>query len=78
MKKNIFFSILILALVLLQGCKDAVKKDNRISEGVISYNAELVDATSPMADVAPSKMIVKFKNNYLKIFFFKSEINRCG
>lgn len=61
MKIKSFFSIFILSLSF--GCGVSVREDNRISEGVITYDAELVDIHSPMADVAPSKMIVKFKNN---------------
>jgi len=35
-----------------------------ISEGVIEYDAKVVDESNPMASLAPSKMTVKFKNNY--------------
>jgi GLPGLI family protein len=63
MKKKSFFTILVLTAALGLGCGDAVKVDNRVSEGVITYDAELVDVNSSMADMAPSKMVVKFKNN---------------
>jgi hypothetical protein len=67
MKQKLFFSFLVVSFTLLFiGCggEDKPKEDdNRISEGVITYTAELVDPNHPMADMAPTKMTVKFKNN---------------
>ena len=64
MKKRLFFGLIAFATIfLVPGCGAPPKEDNRISEGVITYDAELVDSSSPMADMAPSKMTVKFKNN---------------
>lgn len=34
-----------------------------VSEGIIEYDAEAVDKSHPMADLAPSKMTVKFKDD---------------
>jgi len=34
-----------------------------LSEGVIEYDASVVDQNNPMANLAPSKMTFKFKNN---------------
>lgn len=34
-----------------------------IDEGIIEYDATAVDPNNPMADLAPSKMLVKFKNH---------------
>jgi hypothetical protein len=63
MKRKSFFSILVLTTILGLSCGDPVKEDVRISEGVITYDAELVDVNSPMADMAPSKMVINFKGN---------------
>lgn len=63
MKRKSFFSILLLTALLGFSCGDPVKQDVRISEGVITYDAELVDVNSPMADMAPSKMVINFKGN---------------
>lgn len=38
-------------------------EDSEISEGVIEYDAAVVDQAHPMANLAPSKMTMKFKNN---------------
>jgi GLPGLI family protein len=53
---------LVFAIVLGYGCGNK-KAGNGISEGVIEYDAEPVDKAHPMADLAPSKMTVKFKDN---------------
>lgn len=37
--------------------------DKEISEGAIEYDAMVVDQAHPMANLAPSKMTMKFKNN---------------
>ncbi len=64
MKKKLFFILIAFTNLLWISCgSPAGKNDDRISEGVITYDAELVDSSSPMADMAPSKMTVKFKNN---------------
>ncbi len=34
-----------------------------ISEGVIEYDADVIDETHPMATLAPGSMLLKFKNN---------------
>jgi GLPGLI family protein len=64
MKRRVFFSLIVIAsMVCWPGCGPRERDDNRISEGVILYDAELVDTNSPMADMMPNKMTVKFKNN---------------
>lgn len=66
MKKRFLFSlIVIINICLLSGCGSPKEegKENVISEGVINYTSEVVDMNNSMADMAPSKMTVKFKNN---------------
>ncbi len=49
-------------LFILTGCKQ-VLFHNRISEGSIEYKIEVLDSNNSMANLAPDKMTVKFKNN---------------
>lgn len=63
MKKRLVFILVAFSNVLWLSCGNPAKEDTRISEGTITYDAELVDSSSPIADMAPSKMTVKFKNN---------------
>lgn len=58
--KALFFSLFI--LVVSQGCGKKGSSSG-VSEGVIEYEAEAIDKTHPMADLAPNKMIVRFKDN---------------
>jgi hypothetical protein len=63
MKKRLIFSfIFFVNLVLWISCSTPVD-EGFISEGLITYNAEVVDTESPMASMAPSKMKIKFKDN---------------
>jgi GLPGLI family protein len=63
MRKKLFFSLIALvSLFTWAGCGPAVDK-GFISEGAISFNAEVMDTDNPMASYAPSKMVIKFKNN---------------
>lgn len=64
MKRRLLIGLVVLTTTFFgAGCGVPPKEDSRISEGVITYDAELVDSESPMADMAPSKMTIKFKNN---------------
>lgn len=64
MKKTLIFSFITFTTLLLWvRCGSPSNKENFISEGTITYNAEVVDSESPMAMLAPSKMTFKFKNN---------------
>jgi hypothetical protein len=45
----------------LTNCSNSDEKF--LSEGVIEYDAAIVDQNHPMAGLAPNKMIIKFKNN---------------
>lgn len=63
-KTTAFVLVATLFVVVLAGCGGAAEKpDTRVSEGVITFAASLVDTDNPIADMAPSKMTVKFKNN---------------
>jgi hypothetical protein len=57
--KRIFF--LLFSSFLLFSCN--TNSDKSISEGIIEYDAVCIDPANPMANMAPSKMTVKFKNN---------------
>lgn len=59
MKKQLLFGLA--GLLLLAGC--GTSNEKYISEGVIEYDAAVIDQSNPMATLAPSKMFIKFKNN---------------
>jgi GLPGLI family protein len=62
MKKNIVLSCLCgIIIVLLSAC--GANNSDKISEGVIEYDAMVVDQSNPMASMAPNKMIFHFKEN---------------
>ena len=65
-KYRLHFLILIVVLLLLlwKFCGHC-KNDNgkAVAEGVIEYSAVAIDQANPMANMAPSKMTVRFKNN---------------
>lgn len=48
-------------------CGDSKRTENSLTEGLIEYNAEVVDQSHPMAGLAPGSATVKFKNNKLEI-----------
>ena len=48
-------------------CSGSQRTENALTEGVIEYNAEVVDQSHPMAGLAPSSATVKFKDNKLQI-----------
>lgn len=62
MKKRFLKSFSGILLVLIVG---SCGQDNgkAVDEGSIEYTASVVDQANPMASLAPSKMIIKFKNN---------------
>lgn len=62
MKKSLLFSCFAgLIIFFLGSCGQDDGKN--ISEGVIEYDAVVVDQSNPMASLAPSKMIMKFKDD---------------
>lgn len=48
-------------------CSDSKRAENALTEGVIEYNAEVVDQSHPMAGLAPGSATVKFKGNRLQV-----------
>lgn len=48
-------------------CSGSGKSENALTEGVIEYNAEVVDQSHPMAGLAPGSATVKFKDNRLQV-----------
>lgn len=65
--KRIFFIYALISLWLFSACSGSKKTENALTEGVIEFNAEVVDQTHPMAGLAPSSATVKFKGNKLQV-----------
>lgn len=61
--KRIFVSFALVSVWLLTSCSGSKKSENALSEGIIEYNAEVVDQAHPMAGLAPGSATVKFKEN---------------
>ena len=62
MKKPLLIAFASCLYILgLTSCSNA--DENKLSEGTIEYDAVVVDQAHPMANMAPSKMTVKFKND---------------
>jgi hypothetical protein len=62
MKKRFIHCIsFFLVLIVVGSCGGGNGK--AADEGTIEYSASVVDQNNPMATLAPSKMIIKFKNN---------------
>jgi len=59
MKKQLLLGLS--GLLLWAGC--GTTNEKFISEGVIEYDAAVIDQSNPMAGLAPNKMSIKFKNN---------------
>lgn len=65
---KIIFSVLSASsLFLLGSCGSGKKTENALTEGVIEYNASVVDESHPMAGLAPSTATVKFKDNKFEL-----------
>lgn len=58
----LLLSTILLVLFIVGGCGIG-SSDKEVSEGYIEFEAAAVDPNNPMADLAPSKMIVKFKDH---------------
>ena len=69
MKKIVFISALL--GLIASSCNYTNPKF--INEGVIEYDAKVVDENHPMAGLAPGKMTVRFKNN-----LFAAEMSTMG
>ena len=48
-------------------CSESACTENNLTEGLIEYNAEVVDQNHPMAGLAPSTATVKFKKNKVQL-----------
>lgn len=53
--------------MLLSSCGNSKKTANSLSEGLIEYNASVVDENHPMAGLAPGSATVRFKENKLEV-----------
>ncbi len=62
--KHLKISLICLIFIpILWGCKGGTSNGKAISEGIIEFEAAAVDPNNPMADLAPSKMVEKFKDH---------------
>lgn len=62
MKKSLLFAFIGYLFVLgFTGCGNSEEKF--LTEGVIEYDAVVVDQSNPMATLAPNKMVIKFKDD---------------
>jgi GLPGLI family protein len=59
--KNRLFLVGIIALLFLASC--GTNDEKFVSEGELEYTASVVDQDNPMASFAPSKMVIKFKDD---------------
>jgi GLPGLI family protein len=59
--RSAFATLLGLSMLLIASC--GPDDEHNISEGVIEYDATVVDQANPMANLAPSKMTMRFKEN---------------
>ena len=63
MKNRLFFTFLTFTyLLFLISCGPPVD-EGFISQGIINFDAEVLNTDSPMASMAPSTMVYKFKDN---------------
>jgi GLPGLI family protein len=65
--KRILLFFGIVSALLFASCSDSKKSENALTEGVIEYNAEVVDQSHPMAGLAPGSATVRFKDNRLQV-----------
>lgn len=66
LNKRIFTILSIITVFALSSCKGK-RTENSLTEGLIEYNAAVVDETHPMAGLAPSSATVKFKENKFEL-----------
>ena len=65
--KRIFLFFGLVSLIFLVSCVGSSVSSNSLTEGVIEYNAEVIDQSHPMAGLAPSSATVKFKDNRVQV-----------
>ncbi len=62
MKNKFYLSLLaIIGVVTFTGCGNSDEKF--LSEGIVEFDAKVIDLSHPMATMAPKKMVLKFKND---------------
>jgi hypothetical protein len=64
---RIFLALSVISLFWFSSCGPGKRTENSLTEGVIEYNASIVDETHPMAGLAPSSATVKFKENKFEL-----------
>ncbi len=52
---------------MFYSCGGSKKTENSLTEGLIEYNATVVDESHPMAGLAPGSATVKFKDNKFEL-----------
>ena len=62
MRRYLIYSIGLLFLLTIMACGRG-SNGKVVSEGVIEFEASAVDPNNPMADLAPNKMVLKFKDH---------------
>ena len=65
--KRILLFLSLVSLWIAYSCGGSKRTENSLTEGVIEYNAEVVDQTHPMAGLAPGSATVRFKDNKLQV-----------
>lgn len=65
--KRILLFLSLVSLLIAYSCGGSKRTENSLSEGVIEYNAEVVDQSHPMAGLAPGSATVRFKENKLQV-----------
>ncbi len=66
-KKRILSVTILFSCWIFVACDGSKKTETSLTEGLIEYNAEVVDQSHPMAGLAPSSATVKFKDNKLQV-----------
>lgn len=64
---RILFSVSVFLLLIISSCGNSKKTANSLTEGLIEYNATVVDENHPMAGLAPGSATVRFKENKLEV-----------
>ncbi|MBI2270212.1 MAG: hypothetical protein HYU69_07625 [Bacteroidetes bacterium] len=62
MRRYLLYSVCLLFMLTIMACGRG-SNGKVVSEGVIEFEASAVDPNNPMADLAPNKMVVKFKDH---------------
>lgn len=65
--KIIRLAIVAFTTVTIVSCGGPKKSENALTEGIIEYNASVVDESHPMAGLAPGSATVRFKDNKFEL-----------